>query len=506
MRKLFKFLTNEYFLIFVILVLGFGVRLYKLDNPIADWHSWRQADTASVSRIYLQNGVDMLRPTYQDISSIQTGIFNADGLRLVEFPIFNLLNSTLAKYIPIHYPDRILSKTWKAIGYSPSSIELWGRFISIGSSLLSGLFLYLIGKRIYGKWVGILAAWFFMFLPYSIYFSRVILPEPMAVMFGLAGLWAYVEFIHSERQLTIILAGVFFALSLLVKPFSAFYLLPALYLLVRKYGFLWFKKSNVMVPQIVFFNIALAPFFLWRIWINPNPVGIPHFSWAFNGDEIRFRPAFWRWIYGERIGNLILGVWGVIVLAFSLLTPSKSKYAHFLHVFLLGSVLYMTIFATASVRHDYYQTFVIPSIALAVGYGAYSMWQNSPFNRHATRLLLLFSVFVMLVASWVQIKEDYNVNHPEIIVAGQYVDKNTPKDAQVIAPYTGDTAFLYETNRQGWPVVDTGWDKMLERGADYFVSVNFSDPDVAMLAAKYKVVEKNSTFILIDLHQELKTK
>ena len=30
----------ELFLLLLILVGGFAVRLYKIDNPIADWHSW----------------------------------------------------------------------------------------------------------------------------------------------------------------------------------------------------------------------------------------------------------------------------------------------------------------------------------------------------------------------------------------------------------------------------------------------------------------------------------
>ena len=37
-------------LVFLILLVGLLLRLYRFDNPIADWHSWRQADTSAVSR------------------------------------------------------------------------------------------------------------------------------------------------------------------------------------------------------------------------------------------------------------------------------------------------------------------------------------------------------------------------------------------------------------------------------------------------------------------------
>lgn len=504
LKRVKSILTNQYFLILLILSLGLVVRLYKLDNPIADWHSWRQADTVSVSRIYLQEGINVLFPRYYDISSIQTGTFNPEGLRLVEFPIFNVANAYLAKVAPIKYPDILLSKSWKAIGYSPSSVELWGRLLSIASSLFSVLFLFLIGKNIYNKSVGLLAALFFAIIPYNIYFSRVILPEPMSVAFGLAGLWAYVKFIKADNKWMLYLSGVMFAVSLLIKPFSAFYLLPALYLTISKFGFREiFKSSKLFIRLLVFVNLALVPFFVWRVWINYNPIGIPHFSWAFNGDNIRFRPAFWRWIFAERFGNLILGVWGLVPVAFGIVAKTGKKYSYFSHYFLLAIVLYVTVFATASVRHDYYQTFVVPAIALALAVGTYAMWESEVFNKLLVRGLLLFSIFVMLVAGWVQVKEFYRVNHPEIVVAGMALDRVAERNASVIASYTGDTAFLYQTNRYGWPVVDAGIDNVLARGADYFVSVNFADPDVAILSAKYETVEKTSQYIIINLRKPL---
>ncbi|MBP9759174.1 hypothetical protein KBD45_05760, partial [Candidatus Dojkabacteria bacterium] len=61
---------SEYFLLSLLLIVGFIVRLYKIDNPVADWHSWRQADTSAVSRNFINDGINTLYPTYDDISSI----------------------------------------------------------------------------------------------------------------------------------------------------------------------------------------------------------------------------------------------------------------------------------------------------------------------------------------------------------------------------------------------------------------------------------------------------
>src|SRR5438876_9156972 len=78
-------------ILLIIIILGaITTRLYKFDNPIADWHAWRQADTAAVSQNFIKNGFDILHPTYNDISNIQSGKDNPNGYRFVEFPIYNV--------------------------------------------------------------------------------------------------------------------------------------------------------------------------------------------------------------------------------------------------------------------------------------------------------------------------------------------------------------------------------------------------------------------------------
>jgi len=74
----------------LVFVLGFAVRLYRFNGPVADWHSWRQADTSSVSRNFVNNGFDVLYPTFQDLSNVPSGLDNPNGYRFVEFPIYNV--------------------------------------------------------------------------------------------------------------------------------------------------------------------------------------------------------------------------------------------------------------------------------------------------------------------------------------------------------------------------------------------------------------------------------
>jgi len=485
MKKILKIiknlLTNEYLLISGILIIGFVVRLYKVGNPLADWHSWRQVDTASVTREYIKNGVDLLYPRYHDISSIQTGITNMEGYRFVEFPIFNAIHAFLTVNFPFF------------------SLEIWGRLISIICSLISGLMVYLLGKKLFGKWVGILSLFFFMFLPFNIYYSRVILPEPMSIMFGLVSMVLFVYFLEKKKNSLLYLSGVFFALGMLLKPFVFFFSVPLIYLSLKKFKL---KKilsdSKILIPFLIFAFIALVPFFLWRIWINQYPIGTPFYKWMFNGDKIRFKPSFWRWIFTERIGNLILGGWGLVPFVVGIMKPRKNQFVNF---FLLGLFFYTAMFASVNVMHDYYQVVTIPAVSLALALGLFTMWEGRE-NKILVRSVLVFSMIIMFLSSAVQIKEYYKINHPEIIMAGEAIDKLADKDDLIIAPYNGDTALLYQTKRRGWPVVDVGLDKVIEKGARYFVSTNYADPDIGTLKERgYKVIEERGEYIIIDLRK-----
>ena len=169
-------------------------------------------------------------------------------------------------------------------------------------------------------------------------------------------------------------------------------------------------------------------------------------------------------------------------------------------------LLYVTIVATANVRHDYYQIVVIPAVALVLASGTVYLWQNTVFNNVASRILVLFSIPMMIMTGWLLIKGDYNINHPEIIEAGHEVDRITPKDALVVAPYDGDTAFLYQTGRWGWPVIDNSIDNIIKEGASYYVSVNLGDKDTKMIETRFKTVERTDKYIIINLRDPLKTK
>lgn len=277
----------------------------------------------------------------------------------------------------------------------------------------------------------------------------------------------------------------------MVKPVATFFLIPVAWHFFRRNGFRLFKNRWLWIYGISF----VLPYLLWRIWENRHPEGIPAGAWLLNGDHIRFKGAFFRWIFGERLGKMILGSWGTAILAVGMLESG------FFLPWVLSAGLYLFTFATGNVRHDYYQIPIIPIIAIALGIGTSSIWKSARTSVKVMfkRLLVVIAIAFAFAFSWYDIRGNFQVNHWEIVQAGQRIDEITPKDAVVVAPYNGDTAFLYQTNRRGFAYLPFPIKDLIDRfNATYFVSVNYDD-QTRKIMAKYTIVEEKPEYVIVKL-------
>ncbi|MBU0618848.1 glycosyltransferase family 39 protein [Patescibacteria group bacterium] len=467
--------------LFVILALGFLVRLYRINFPLADWHSWRQADTAAVARNYCQQGIDWFRPRFDDLSNIPSGQDNPQGWRFVEWPIYNVLHCQVYKITSAFIPN--------------FSFEAAGRLTAIFFSLASISLIYLLVKSLSGEKLALLASFFLAVLPFNIYYSRTILPESALMVFSLSWFYFFVVWLKTDRAWSYWLSLASFALALLIKPYVIFFGLPLLYL--------WWKKDKLKIVKnwqaYLFLGLPLVGFIAWRWWMSHFPEGIPAYLWLLNQNGIRWRPAWFRWLFADRLGRLILGYWGLIPFALGLIVKPGKHAGWFYHWWLAGILVYLSVFATGNVTHDYYQVITLPLICVFLAKGTEFLLK--PPKKHFSLIigycLLFASLALMLGFSWFYVRDFFNINHPEIVLAGQAADQLLPPEAKVIAPYGGDTAFLYQTNRSGWPIGFEIQDK-IDKGATHYVSVNF-DEEVNWLKDRCPVLHQAEQFVIIDL-------
>ncbi|MEA3355646.1 MAG: hypothetical protein U9Q63_04170, partial [Patescibacteria group bacterium] len=122
---------------------------------------------------------------------------------------------------------------------------------------------------------------------------------------------------------------------------------------------------------------------------------------------------------------------------------------------------------------------------------------NKALSKVFNSLIAVSLLLMSFAFGWYEVRGFFNINHPEIIAAGQAVDRLLPKDAVVIAPYSGDPAFLYQTNRPGWPV-GVEIENKIKFGSTHYVSVNH-DEVVEWLSKECQVLESTDQYIIIDL-------
>lgn len=469
------------FLVLTVLIIAFVVRLYRIDNPVADWHSWRQADTAAVARNFVKSNFNPLFPQSDSLLALnEHGLKNPNRYFINEFPLYNA----------------IVALAYKQFGIN----TVYARMVSILFATSGTLFLYLLTKELFNFKVAILSMFLYAVNPFNVYYGRVIMPDPAFVSLSITGLYFCIKWLQSKKMIFGIIFAITFALALLVKPYSIFLLIPISYSIISNWGNKVFKSPQFYLVTA----ISFIPLLLWRYHVFLHPEGTFATSWLFNATDVRFSGAFFRWIILERLNNLIFAVGGFALIIFGLAKVYQLKNGLFILAWFMSTVMYITVFAMGNVTHDYYQLPIIPvgSILMAIGVFALIDMGTSRVSKIFNTFIAFSLILFMLAFGWYQAKDFFNVNNQSIVEAGTRVDQVLPKDSLVIAPYQGDPAFLYQTNRYGYPVVERSLELYLDEGIRYLVSVDTKDEGIMNLEKHCKVLEKADNYIIIEMFKE----
>lgn len=464
--------------LFVIFIGSFVVRLYRFDNPIADWHSWRQADTASVTRNFVQEGFTPFYPKFDALNSLnETQSPNPERYFFAEFPIYNSI---------VYY---------FFVTFGGFTIEQWGRLVSIFVSSIGAVLLYFLVSLYSSKRVAMMASFIFAFLPYNIYYGRVIMPDPLHITSSILSLYLVTLWTRDKKIIFAILGALAFSITVLTKPFGLVLLLPISYLILKGFGLKSFKQIGVYL----FGLISLLPLYFWRTHIASIPEGMFGTSWLYNAGDIRFTGAYFHWLIFERMNRLIFATGGFVLFFFGLINFIK-KNEIFYYLWLLSIIIFFVIIAKGNVTHDYYQMPLVPIGAVFIAKGidflltAGRVWYRRIFNY----LIAISLVLLMFAFGWFETRDYFNINRPEIVEAGRAVDRLLPKDALVIAPYDNDPAFLYQTDRHGWTLGAGKIPDWIKEGATHMVSVNFDDATNFWID-HCRVVERDEKWVIIDM-------
>lgn len=465
----------------IILIIAFTVRLYKIDTPLADWHSWRQVDTAAVARNYMRDGIDLFQPKFDDLSDVPSGLPNPEGHRFVEFPVYNAAIALITKSVP------------------QAQLVIVGRLISISFSLITIAILFYLLRKEASRTAAVGAGLMFAVFPFFVYYSRVVLPEMTALGMIMLSIFTLYQWKHvKKKKLKYLFLGfslVFAALSILIKPTAGFYFIPL--------GFIFLSVYRTKIIQnpifYAYFILAVIPFFLWREYISQFPEGIPAYTWllttvnTFEGPKvIFFRPAFFRWIFYERLLLLILGGYGMVFMIAGMIKKQKNL---FLHAFGIAALVYLFTFQGGNVQHDYYQTMILPAVAIYSGLGmSFLLSKKDIFASRLFNALIIAGIFVFSVAMSYETVKGYYGYSESLVNIGNVIQTITPPDAKIVTDREGDTTLLYLADRKGFPSVFQPLEELKAQGMEYFVT---GKSDVAeSVAEEYELIfEGEDVFI-----------
>jgi len=140
---------------------------------------------------------------------------------------------------------------------------------------------YKIGKVLYGKTTGLLAAALFASTPWQLVLSRSFLIDVQCLFFSLLCLFVGIHAIRKDSKELFMVSGTLFAIALLTKFFAIFTLVPlALF-------YFHYRQKNLrrIFAVVAYFLPALLLFFLWYdvIWGRGLLYGDSHA--AFSHDD-----------------------------------------------------------------------------------------------------------------------------------------------------------------------------------------------------------------------------
>lgn len=482
------FISKDGLILTIILFTALVLRLYKVNTPLADLHSWRQVDTAAVARNFVKSGFDLLHPKYDDLSSIQSGIENPQGFRMVEFPVYSAIFAFIYKLFPV-YP-----------------IEIYGRLTSIFFSLITIAIIYFLCLKEEGRITAITSSLIYAIFPFFVFFSRTVFPETTALGFAfMAIFFLYQSTKFNSKQffnstIFYFFSIIFFALALLTKPTTIFYSLTLFYVFWEKNNLTLIKK----IPFYLYFILSFIPLLLWRKYIMQYPEGIPASSWlittvnTFEGPKnIFFKPAFFRWIFFERINNNIFG--GYLSFFFLLGIFIKNKKL-FLHSILFSALTYLLVFQGGNVQHEYYQILILPALTIFIGLGFNALLKNSRvfFNRILVVLISLCLLTISLFFSYYKVKDYYNYPK-DLTQIANIISSLTLPDDKIVTDRMGDTTLLYLANRKGAPAQYKDLNELKNNGYSYFVTANQETIVNLKLDGNFLVIFENDQFTLFKL-------
>jgi 4-amino-4-deoxy-L-arabinose transferase-like glycosyltransferase len=491
------------FVVAVLFVASFAIRIYAIAEPPLEFHPIRQYRYVLVARAYYFDSLPSL-PNWKR----QLARTNQQDLRILEPPIMPYL---------------------AYIGYRIAGAEyLWiPKALSVLFWLIGGGFLYLIGRRLLSGDGAVFALAFYLFLPFGIFASRSFQPDPLMLMMLLVSLYSIIRYDEAPSFKALGIAATASAVAVLVKPVSIFFICGGfLSLALYKEPSWW--RALMRLRLMLFFLMTALPlvsYYSYGIFVGNFLQRQAEESFV---PFIIFYPFFWR-AWFQMIGTVI-GETALILAALGVLTLRDKQAKAFLVGLWIGYMIFGLVFAYHVHTHNYYQLPFIPVIALSLG--ALGTLVMARLNRVCTEWHWRSAAWCVLVAALLlpvlayagarRLLPDFA---REVEIAREAGEAVAHSDRTLLLSSKYERALRYHGELYGvaWPRGDElRWERFLiqrqvgaeERfksltlnyPADYFVVTDLREFErqedlKRFLTGRFRVLTQNSGYLVFDLRK-----
>ena len=467
------------------MLVAIAFRLWRIDVPFVDAHSWRQVTNADVARIWTEGPIDFFYP------AVSWG--GPDGRVGLEFPLLHL----------------VMALVWRVTGVS----DVAGRLVPAAFSVMTVWLIYRLGSRLLGVAAGRGAAFLMAVSPSVVYFGRTPLSDTPMLTFSVAALLGYVGYAQTGAGWMALAGATSLALAGLVKIPAILVLGPILVVGWLRHGWgVWRDSWFVAAPLAAIGAISIWYLHADQIFLETGltqaifrpsgtyPADIAEWAGTFATVSHWTRAELLTW---DTARLLLTQFWELhLTPAFAVVTIIGALRWHWplrgrgvVDVWMLAATALIAVSLQGQIFHEFHQLPALPPLALYFGMGAAPLFDGATFTRlrGPVRVIALGAVAALL--AWVAVRgfEDsgvirrlYRPDHMNtpLIDAGAAIAIRTPPDALLATVEyerygSNSPMLLYFAHAKGWSfdadTVTASVVRTLEsQGARYFASTKWS--------------------------------
>ncbi len=344
----------------------------------------------------------------------------------------------LSVYFPIFRAHPLLFQTVLSVIYQFGVSPLRGRLLSAAFGVGTVFICYLLGKRLYGRRAGAIAALLLAVMPYHVIVSRQVLLDGPMVFFSTVSLYFLARYAQTQRDGMLYGAAAFLGLTALTNERSVI-MLGGVYLFFALVPAVKVKYHALLLSMVIFVLVVL-PYPLSILFSGKSTTGEQFLAWQL------FRRANHGYLFYPTMVPPAIG-WVTLLAAAGGLILMRRSNGWRETLLLTWCAVPLIFFEIWSVKGFQYLLALAPPLAILAGRALSGIPDRVSSalefeKRGAVRVAAVFIAAALLAsASWNQVSPAQagqsflagSGGVPGGREAGEWIEENIPKGSELLA-------------------------------------------------------------------------